>query len=722
MKKILKALAGVVLAAMLLALLWLYDPLPSTPSASSLTQAMPDYPVEIIRDEWGVPHIYGKTDADVSFGLAYAHAEDDFETTQETIAATRGVLARYRGASAAPTDYIVSMLGIWKTVDERYQDDVPADVKAIATAYADGLNLYAAHYPEQTWNGLAPFSARDVVAGFMFKTPFFYGLDKSLLSYFDPQRKLELALAPTAAEQAWQVQARTGAELGSNAVAVSAKRSGDNTTRLLINSHQPMTGPVAWYEAHAVSEQGWNMMGGVFPGTPVILHGFSPELGWANTVNHIDLVDSYVLTRNPENPLQYRLDDEWRDFEVEEITIKVKLLGPFHYPASRKVLRTAHGPVIEAGENSIAIRYAGMGEIRQLEQYYRLNKSQNFDQFMQAMALNALPSINYVVAGRDNNIGFIHNAQYPARLDGWDWSKDLPGDRSDLIWSGYRPFEQVPKLINPTSGLIFNANNTPYTATDGPDNMTAEQFPESMGLATNQTNRSLRFMELNDGVQKISRDVLLEQKFDTRYSPDSEYVGIINKVLQLALDDDPKLAAAQAHLRDWDHNTDIANPHAALAIVVLRQIVRGDTPDDHSDAALTKALSAAVDYLDQQFGGYQVAWGTVNRLVRGKTNVPISGGPDILRAIYSIGYEPDEKPIATHGDTWIALVEWNARGELDASLIHQFGSATLDESSPHYDDQAALFATEQWRKAEFDRSTLRANAERIYTPQELGAQ
>ncbi|RBP52829.1 penicillin acylase family protein [Arenicella xantha] len=722
MKRILKVLLGLVGVLILAALVWLYDPLPATPSAASLSKGMADYPVEIIRDQWGVPHIFGKTDADVSFGLAYAHAEDDYQTTQETIAATRGVLARYRGAKAAPTDYIVALMGIWKTVDSRYQQDVPDDVKAIATAYAEGLNLYAAHHPDKTWDGLAPFTAQDVVAGFMFKTPFFYSLDKSLLSYFDVERDLELALAPNAQQQALQVRPAQGGELGSNAMAVAAKRSGDATTRLLINSHQPMTGPVAWYEAHAVSEEGWNMLGGVFPGTPVILHGFSPNLGWANTVNHIDLVDSYVLTRNPNNELQYRLDDKWQDFAVEELTIKVKLFGPFHYPATRRVLRSVHGPVIEAGDNTIAIRYAGMDEIRQLEQYYRLNKSQNFAQFTQSMALNALPSINYIYADRADNIGFIHNAQYPARADGWDWSKDLPGDRSDLIWQGYRPYSEVPKLINPKSGLVFNANNTPFNATDGPDNLSADQFPASMGLATNQTNRSLRFMEMNDGVQTLDRDAILAQKFDTRYSQDSDYVAIINKVLQLDLSDKPVLAAAQAHLQAWDLNTDIDNPHAALAIVLLRQIIRGESPDDHSDAALVSALSDAVTYMNKHFDGYQVPWGTVNRLVRGDTDVPISGGPDILRAIYSIGYTPDEKPKATHGDTWIALVEWNANGLLDANLIHQFGSATSDTRSPHFDDQAPLFASEQWRKAEFDKATLRAQAERIYRPQDFSVQ
>ncbi len=236
--------------------------------------------------------------------------------------------------------------------------------------------------------------------------------------------------------------------------------------------------------------------------------------------------DVYVLTRNPENEMQYWLDGEWLDFEVSEVTLQVKLFGPFMYPTKRKVLRTKHGPVIENANASYALRYAGMGEIRQMEQYYRFNQADNLDSFMSAMAMNALPSINYIYADRDDNIAFIHNAQYPLRNDNWDWSKDMTGDRSDLIWHGYHPYSAVPKLVNPQSGMVFNANNTPYSATDGADNLKKSDFPQSMGLAENQTNRSLRFIELNDGVSSIGKKKILAMKFDTVYSDKSDHITL----------------------------------------------------------------------------------------------------------------------------------------------------------------------------------------------------
>jgi len=353
--RILQGLAAILVGFILILTVWLYDPLPENPDFASLSAGAAHYDAEIIRDNWGVPHIFGKRDADTSFGLAYAHAEDDFETIQEVVAATRGVMARYRGAEAAPTDYVVSFLNVWPTMEQYYAAGVPGDVKAIADAYAAGINLYAAEHPAATWAGLAPFRGEDVVAGFIFKTPFFYGLDKVLQGLFEGDINRETArtssqaisLAPTDERRAFTLGPRTEAELGSNAIAVSAQRGGDDITRLLINSHQPLSGPVAWYEAHLSSQEGLNITGGLFPGTPLILHGFNDNLGWANTVNHIDLSDVYVLTRNPDNPMQYKLDGEWVDFEVEEITLPVKLFGPFAYPARQQLLRSKHGPVIE---------------------------------------------------------------------------------------------------------------------------------------------------------------------------------------------------------------------------------------------------------------------------------------------------------------------------------------------------------------------------------------
>lgn len=693
--------------------IYAWDPLPRMPHANDLSAAAESYDVEIIRDHWGTPHIYGRSHADTAFGVAYAHAEDDYETIQDVVAATRGVLARYKGASAAPTDYVVALLDVWDTIEARYDSDIPADVKAIAEAYADGLNLYAAEHPDDTWAGLAPFTGKDVIAGFILKTPFFYGFDETLQALFAETRDAPLARDPS--QSGWLFHPSLKTERGSNAFAVAPDRSGDATTRLLINSHQPMTGPVAWWEAHIVSDEGLDITGGLFPGTPVILHGFNRHLGWANTVSKPDLTDVYRLTVNPDNAAQYLLDGAWQDFEEDTALLRVKLFGPFALKVRRPVRRTAHGPVIEAPHGTYAVRYAGMGEIRQLEQYVRLNQAEDWSAFSAAMNLNALPSINYVYADKTGTIAFIHNGQYPNRLPGWDWQADLPGDRSDLIWQDYIPYDDGPKLVNPVSGLVYNANNAPYSATDGPDNLTPDDFPDWLGLQTNHTNRSLRIEALTDGTRPIDREALLAIKFDTAYAQGSEADAFIKRVLAHDWSSDPDLADALAHLEAWDLRLDLDNRHAALGALTVMRHVTGPLTGEYGPPP-DVAFREAVALLNANYGRIDPSWGEVNRLVRGDVDLGVSGGPDTLRAIYPAEIRDDGKLFANAGDTWIALVEWDADGRQSADVIHQFGAATLDASSPHYADQAPLFVAQEWRPALLTREAVEANAARTYRP------
>ncbi len=588
-------------------------------------------------------------------------------------------------------------------------------MKAIAEGYAQGLNLYASKHPDLTWRGLAPFTAEDIIAGFIFRTPFFYGLDEALLDLSGDERQAQVSLDPGTGVRAWHVGPKSATERGSNAIAVAPIRSGDGTTRLLINSHQPMTGPVAWYEAHLVSEDGLDITGGVFPGSPLILHGFNQDLGWANTVSKPDLVDIYRLTLNPDNQKQYKLGQEWLNFQVAFAPLTIKIFGPFAFKMKRQVLRSVHGPVIETQHGTYAFRYANMGEIRHLEQNYRLNRASSIDAFMEAMAIGAWPSLNYVYADKQGNVAFIHNGQYPVRRDGRDWREDLPGDAPDLIWQDYLPFDQVPKLVNPSSGLVFNANNTPFSATDGSDNLRPDELPEWMGLQTKQTNRSLRLMELTDGSSAIGRDELLALKFDDAYAVGSDADQVIQTVLAHDWSGEPEMAEAAKHLAAWDRRMNKENRHAALGgLTVLREVTAGLTRTPAPDP-LT-AFRETVQYLTEHHGRLDVPWGDVNRLVRGEINIPIDGGSDTLRAIYPAEIREDGKLHASAGDTWIALVEWDEKGTQSADVIHQFGSATQDSTSPHFADQAPLFAEKRWRKALLNRQAIEADATRRYRP------
>jgi acyl-homoserine-lactone acylase len=435
------------------------------------------YDVRILRDTWGVPHVFGKTDPDVAYGLAWAHAEDDFATIQGALLAARGRLATALGPKGAPNDYMVQLLRVWDVVDAKYERDLSPETRALCQAYADGLNAYAAQHPEESTAALYPATGKDVVAGFVHKSPLFFGLDKTLSGLLAEEKK------PTHAP-------------GSNTIAVGPRRSADGFTRLAINSHQPWDGPVAWYEAHLHSETGWDMVGGLFPGAPVILHGHNRHLGWAHTVNHPDLIDVYALELNPANEDQYRYDGAWRDLEKRDAPVEVKLLGALSWTFHREVLWSVHGPVLRGPRGTYAVRFAGYGEVRAVEQWYRMNRARSLDEWTDALNMGALPMFNCGYADRLGNIAYVYNARLPLRDPGFDWAKELPGNTSKALWSEFLPVDRTPRVVNPSSGFIQNCNSSPFGTTTGDENPRAKDYAPSFGIETRMTNRSLRALEL----------------------------------------------------------------------------------------------------------------------------------------------------------------------------------------------------------------------------------
>src|SRR5262249_25536903 len=250
-------------------------------------------------------------------------------TIQGALAAARGRLATVIGREGAANDYMVQLLRIREVVDAGYERDLAPETRALCEAYADGINHYAALHPDQAIASLYPVRGRDLVAGFVHKTPLFFGLDGVLRGLLEPA---PAASSPPPAG-------------GSNPVAAARRAPAGGSPRLAINSPQPWAGPVAWYEAHLHSDAGWDAVGGLFPGAPVILHGHNRDLGWAHTVNRPDLIDVYALEVDPANPDEYKLDGAWRALERRDAAIEVKLLGPLHWTFHREALWSVYGPV-----------------------------------------------------------------------------------------------------------------------------------------------------------------------------------------------------------------------------------------------------------------------------------------------------------------------------------------------------------------------------------------
>jgi penicillin amidase/acyl-homoserine-lactone acylase len=589
---------------------------------------------------------------------------------------------------------------VWETVNGKYAT-LPADLRRVLEAYADGVNYYAALNPSRVKPHLLPLTGKDIAAGFVFKTPFFYGFDSVLKNL-------------TA-----NTNGKPMAEIGSNGVAVGPARSSDGATRLLVNSHQPYTGPVAWYEAVLDSGEGWHVAGGFFPGSPFMLHGHNAHLGWASTVNDPDLVDIYRLTINPHNPKQYRLDGRWRNFERTDAALTVKLFGPLRWTFHRDVLYSAHGPVLETDHGVFAIRYAGMGEIRQPLQYYRLNKARDLAEWKDAMRLQALPSINYVYADEKGNIGYVYNAQFPVRKPGFNWKHVLPGDRSDLIWNSYLPFEKVPQIWNPRSDFVFNSNNTPFQATAPEDDLRPADFSPTLGIQTNMTNRAMRALETFGQDHSISEAAFRRYKFDLSYSAHSDVARLIGEICALDSGNDGNLRRAQGILKHWNRRTDRRNRGAALA-VLTGTLAAPTTPGGPWKKAPPDALHMAMARLKIHFGRLDPEWGEVNRIRRGRLDLAIDGGPDVYRAVYG-REEADGRLTAQDGDTFIMFVAWDRDGKLSSESIHQFGSATLDKTSPHYADQTPMFVAMRTKPVLFTEDELQGHVEEDYAPGERKA-
>jgi penicillin amidase/acyl-homoserine-lactone acylase len=721
------AVAGLALAAVVFLIVLDRLEQPASPDTATLIAKAQQYNVRIKRDTFGVPHVIGRRDADVAFGLGFAHSEDDFQTLQQVALATRGQLAAVEGRKAAVADYLVHLLRVWETVNAKYEVDLPADVRQVLEAYADGVNYYAALHPDKVIRGLLPLSGKDIAAGFVFKTPFFYGLDKVLLKLNSPEshhtNTASLSLSKYGTD-AFEITDEA-IPVGSNGVAVSPSRSADGATRLLVNSHQPYAGPVSWYEAVLESGEGWHVAGGFFPGSPFMLHGHNEHLGWANTVNEPDLIDVYRLTINPANPNQYRLDGQWRDFERKDAKLRVKIWGPIIWPVHREVLYAAQGPVLRTDHGVFAIRYAGIDNVRQPLEYYRLNKAANLAEWRAALTLQAIPSLNFVYADEKANIGYVYNGLFPVRREenGLDWQGVLPGDRADLIWHSYLPFEKIPQIWNPPGGLVFNSNNTPFHAADPGDDVKPQDFSSTLGIQNNMTNRAWRAIETFGADTHITAETFRAYKFDLNYSEHSDVAELVDEAVTLDPGkdaDSEEIRQAQQILKRWDHRTNVSNRSAALAILMGEPVLRArievqGKPQPPSQTQIMAGLRDAVHTLKSHFGRLDPEWGQVNRLRRGKVDMAIDGGPDIYRAVYALK-QPDGTLTAAGGDTFIMFVTWDKAGRLLSESIHQFGSATLDQDSRHYADQSPLFVAMKTKPVLFTQEQLQGNIEAEYQP------
>lgn len=693
------ALVGVVAGA---GALW--EPL----AATGYEMPKRSYDVEIVRDEFGVPHINGKTDADTAYGLAFAHSEDDFATIQDVVAMTRGRYGAIAGSDGAKVDYVMHLLGVRETAETRYMELSP-EVRAVAEAYAAGVNHYAAKHPDEVrLSKLFPVTGQDIVTGFVLRAPFFYGLDAAIGALTEGKPLPKESAAPMTPI------GRDPEMNGSNAFAIAPKRMADGKTWLISNSHQPYEGQVAWYEAVTHSGEGLDMAGALFPGSPFVLLGHNRHLGWTNTVNRPDLIDVYKLVMNKAGD-QYRYDGKWMPLSSKRVWLPVKM-GPFNLPVPQTIYRSIHGPVIKNDKGYFAIRYAGIDNVKVVEQYYRNTKATNWDEWTKSMAIGGIPATNFIYADKTGRIAYIYNALFPNRKPGHDYTKLLPGDTSAVMWEGPVGFDRYPKIVNPASGFVQNANNTPFLAAGPGSEMNPADYSPYLGIELGMTNRGLRATELLAADTSITPQELLAIKMDMMYSKKSWVGAWMASFAALDLKDAPELTEAQKLLASWDWSSDGKGRADALAERIIRfgarRNWRGEKMPDPRET-----LQEAVTEFKERFGRIDPPLAEIQRLRRGDVDLAMLGGSDALRATTIWDAEQaDGKMRVRHGDSYIMLMRWDKGGKVQSESIQPYGSATNRPESPHYTDQMKLFVAGGYKPVHFEWADAVKNAKRRYRP------
>lgn len=676
-------------------------------SSQSASAGINPADVEIVRDKWGVPHIYGKTDADATYGLAWANSEDDFATIQRMLLAVNGRLAEVDGKGGAILDMISFIGASQEVVDTAYDTAFSPEFKKIIEAYAQGLNDYAAKYPEEVLRpGLFPVTPKDIIAQ--------YVLTNMLLTnvYLDVQKIFSGLI------KNYEVNLPSG----SNAFAFNSTRTADGKTYLAVNSHQPLEGLFSWYEAHLVSGEGLNILGGTFPGGMGIFHGTTENLGWACTLNHPDLSDVYKLQMNPNNKLQYWFDGHWETLQVRKKTVKVKL-GAIRIPITKTFYWSKYGTTIKGKTGMYSIRFPANMDITGCEKLYRMNKAKNFSEWNSVMRSGAFPGINFVYADNTDTIFYVSNGFLPYRNPKYNWINVLPGNTSETLWERkFYPYDSLPQVLNPTSGYLLNTNNSCYDATGTSDNCVAANYNPTFGFEHEHNNRSIMAHFLISREDKLTYAKFKQIKYDEQYNDSIYSYGLTNARVMFELDPKkyPDLADALAVINQWNCVSDVNNKYAALPILAIYPLIdkitgRGTTYESNSftEKEYVQALRTAKKQMLKHFGSLTVPLGDVQKHVRGDKVLPIGGMPDVIASTISQPYKNGMRKTFV-GESYIALVRYSKNG-VEIETVHAFGSSSKP-GSKHYTDQMDMFVKKQLKPMTLNREQIYSNAESIYHP------
>ena len=661
--------------------------------------------IEIVRDSYGVPHIYAKTDAEVAYGLAWANAEDDFITIQEAYLAGNAMLSNHIGLKGAPADFISQFIGSEKMIDEKI-NEISDDYIEVVKGYAQGLNAFAKKNPEKVlYKKLFPI------------TP------KKMLMY----SQLQLFISNEGAYWAGRILNNDTQDdfldqnlTGSNVIAMNSSKTLSGETFLAINTHQPLEGPTSWYEVHLNSEEGTNIIGTMYPGTPNILIGVNEHLGWSHTVNYPDKTDVFKLRMK--NKKKYIVDDKEYDLEKYKAKISIKILG-IPIKINRKYYKSIYGPTLKNKSGYYSIRTPTLFNIKALEQWWKMGKARNFTEFYNIYKMKQIPGFNVGYADKYDTIFYMSNGILPKRAEGFNWKGIVPGDTMKTLWTEYYDIEELPQVIQPKAGFIYNANHSPFRSTSDEENPREENYSKRMGYETYENNRSVRLKELIESYDKVTYEDFKNIKYDNSFPSKFSYNFMdINLIDEIKLKKDDELFEILSEIQNWDRKTDINSIGAGLYGVLYYQLVynyadqiRRLSSEDKpvSEKIILSAISDIKTYLIEHFGKVKITLGEFQKLVRGDKELQIWGLPDVITAMSSRPYKDGMHKVFA-GESYIGLVRFTKDGPIMESIM-SFGNSD-DPSSDHYTDQMEMYSKFQTKKMIFDKKEIYSKAKSIYSP------